>query len=117
MKRRFSAFAARAGGGAFARESVNPLEGLANLADVMLVFACGLMLALVVNWNVDIAAKGAESAARAEEMTQLSDISGGAGTALDGDTAYEKLGVVYRDPATGRLYMVEDEEGADGAPP
>ncbi len=32
----------------------NPLEMMANLMDVMLVFACGLMLALIVNWNVDL---------------------------------------------------------------
>ncbi|MDR2296626.1 MAG: DUF2149 domain-containing protein [Clostridiales Family XIII bacterium] len=107
MKRRFSPN--RFGGGdAFARAPANPLEDLANLVDVMLVFACGLMLALVINWNVDIAAKNAESETRGEEMTQLTDVSGGAGTALDDDTAYEKLGVVYRDPVTGQLYMVED---------
>jgi hypothetical protein len=109
MKRRFSSNRFGSGGDAFARATVNPLEGLANLADVMLVFACGLMLALVINWDVDIAAKRAENEARGEEMTQLSDVSGGTGTALDDDTAYEKLGVVYRDPATGKLYMVEGE--------
>jgi hypothetical protein len=89
---------------------VNPLEGLANLADVMLVFACGLMLALVINWNVDITARSAGDETRDEEMTRLSDISGGAGTALDDDTPYERLGTVYRDPTTGQLYMVEGEE-------
>ena len=36
-------------------EDVNPMEGVANLADVMLVLAVGMMLALVVAWNVDIA--------------------------------------------------------------
>ncbi|MDR2355156.1 MAG: DUF2149 domain-containing protein [Clostridiales Family XIII bacterium] len=108
MKRRFSPNRFD-GGDAFARAPANPLEGLANLVDVMLVFACGLMLALVINWNVDIAAKNAENEARSEEMTQLSDVSGGEGTALDDDTAYEKLDVVvYRDPATGKLYMVEN---------
>jgi hypothetical protein len=107
MRRRFSRD--RFGGGdAFARPPASPLEGLANLVDVMLVFACGLMLALVINWNVDIAAKNAENEARSEELTQLSDVSGGTETALDGDTAYEKLDVVvYRDPATGKLYMAE----------
>jgi hypothetical protein len=108
MRRRFSP--SRFGGGdAFARASVNPLEGLANLVDVMLVFACGLMLALVINWNVDIAAKRAENETRAEEMTQLSDVSGGADAVIEDDTAYERLDVVvYRDPATGKLYMAEN---------
>ena len=30
------------------------MDGMANLADVMLVFACGLILALIINWNVDV---------------------------------------------------------------
>ncbi len=37
-------------------DSVNPMDGLANLADVMLILAVGIMLALVINWNVDIGA-------------------------------------------------------------
>ena len=36
------------------RQDFNPSEGILNLADVMLVFACGLMLSLVMNWNIDI---------------------------------------------------------------
>lgn len=35
-------------------KEVNPMEGVANLADVMLVLAVGMMLAPVVAWNVDI---------------------------------------------------------------
>jgi len=34
-------------------EEINPLEGAINIVDAMLVFACGLMLALAINWNVD----------------------------------------------------------------
>jgi hypothetical protein len=82
---------------------------MANLADVMLVMAVGLMLALVVNWNVDIAAKNEEMNANAEEVTAIEGLSG-EGAPLDGDTQYEELGVVYRDPATGKLYMVENAE-------
>ena len=35
-------------------EDINPLEGAINIVDAMLVFACGLMLALAINWNVDL---------------------------------------------------------------
>ena len=38
----------------FSEESINPMENLANLADVMLVFACALMIAIITHWNVDI---------------------------------------------------------------
>ncbi|MGL4483643.1 MAG: DUF2149 domain-containing protein, partial [Anaerovoracaceae bacterium] len=37
-------------------EEVNPMDGMASLADVMLVFACGLIVALIAAWNVDVAA-------------------------------------------------------------
>ena len=35
-------------------EEVDAMSGLANLSDVMLVFACGLMAAVILNWNVDL---------------------------------------------------------------
>jgi hypothetical protein len=83
------------------------MESVANLVDVMLVIAVGLMLALVVNWNVDIAEKRDEAAALGEEVTAAGGLSD-EGVPLDEDTRYEVLDVeVYRDPATGKLYMVE----------
>ena len=83
---------------------------MANLVDVMLVIAVGLMLALVINWNVDIAARNDENVARGEEITELEVLSE-EGTPLDGGGEYEELGVVvYRDSLTGKLYMVEKDE-------
>ena len=38
-----------------AAEDVDPMSSMSNIGDVMLVFACGLMVALVVAWNVDLA--------------------------------------------------------------
>ena len=35
-------------------EEVDPMSSLGNIGDIMLVFACGLMVALVVAWNVDL---------------------------------------------------------------
>ena len=37
-----------------ADEPENPMDSLSNLSDVMLVFACGLMVALIINLNVDV---------------------------------------------------------------
>jgi hypothetical protein len=108
MKRRFNS--ERFGGNDFEQDSANPLEGVANLVDVMLVIAVGLMLALVVNWNVDIAAKQEEASLRGEEIAEADGLSG-EGVPLDNETQYETLNVVvYRDPATGKLYMVEKGE-------
>jgi len=94
-------------GGAANNEETNPLDGVANLADVMLVVACGLMLALVINWNVDITPKTAGNAAFGEEVSQVEALGGTVGEALDEETQYEEVGKVYRDPNTGKLYMIE----------
>jgi hypothetical protein len=94
-------------------ESVNPMDGVANLADVMLVLACGLMLALIINWNVDVSITSAKSDApvATPALTEIESGASGEETPLDDETEYEELDVaVYRDPATGKLYMVERNE-------
>jgi hypothetical protein len=90
-------------------ETVNPMEGVANLADVMLVFACGLMLALIINWNVDVGATANTQLTQGEEVTEMGELTGAEGEG-DDPTQYERLGEVYRDPATGQLYMVTTED-------
>jgi hypothetical protein len=94
-------------------EDVNPMEGLINLADVMLVLAAGLLLALIINWNIDIG----ETASGSVPVTQGQEVSGmeGIGNENDGDKPidyqeYEKMGTVYKDPSTGKLYMVTSDE-------
>ena len=84
------------------------LEGVANLADVMLVLACGLMLALVINWNIDVSPGKPEEPPKANEIQTELEFSGSEGENLDADADYEELGRVYRDPATGKLYLITD---------
>ena len=72
---------------------------LSNLSDAMLVLAVGIMLALIVHWNVDISTSGGT----------MSD--SGQSYAADGEggnSAMEKLGEVYYDAATGQYYIVEN---------
>lgn len=86
------------------------MDGVANLADVMLVFACGLMLALITYWNVDMAATVAPTvdAAPGQEITE--DLSGADSSEDTPDQdGLEEYGMVYRDPVTGKLYMVTEE--------
>ena len=47
-------------------EEVDAMSGLANLSDVMLVFACGLMAAVIQNWNVDLSKTRVEILQRAD---------------------------------------------------
>lgn len=92
---------------AFDGEDINPMDGVANLADVMLVFACGLMLALITYWNVDVSGvTGGVNADVGQEIVQQQTGSESDNTEDSGE--YEKYGTVYRDPQTGKLYMVED---------
>lgn len=91
-------------------EDVNPMDGVSNLADIMLVFACGLMMALIINWNIDVAGT-AESAVSVEQGQEVAQSSGDSETGNMGESAkYEEYGVVYRDPETGKLYMVTGGE-------
>lgn len=89
-------------------EEVNPLEGAINIVDAMLVFACGLMLALAINWNVDLGKgqrinleKGREVINNPEIRSDLIETQG------EGEL-YERMGTVYKDPATGELFMLTD---------
>ena len=40
------------------RDDFSPMEGVGNMADAMLVFACGILLALIMSWNIDVSDRG-----------------------------------------------------------
>ena len=44
------------------QEDFSPMEGVGNMADAMLVFACGLIVALILSWNVDVTSEGVQKA-------------------------------------------------------
>lgn len=83
-------------------ENSNPLESLTNLFDVMLVFACGLMVALVISLNVDVSRLN-------EAVIEYKDNSGGKATVEESEgLSMEELGTIYRDPKTGKTYILDD---------
>ena len=91
-------------------EDVSPLEGAVNIVDAMLVFACGLMLALVIRWNVDLAQFGDPvNVIQGEEVTDDADIRSDLVETEGEGQLYQKMGTVYKDPATGKLFMLTDE--------
>jgi len=98
-------------------EPAEPMEGVANLVDAMLVFACGLMVALVLSWHLQdlvfsrlspgekqqlLRALGKmvtlEQGRELQERPPLGSSSG---------SGYQEVGTVYRDPRTGKLIMIE----------
>jgi len=89
-------------------EDINPMESVANLADVMLVFACGLILALITFWNVDVL--GIAGAVEVQQGVEVTDMQGldGEGQPLEDENPLEEYGTVYRD-SEGNFYMVTKE--------
>ncbi len=97
-------------------ETGDPMSGLSNLADCMLVLACGLMITLVVHWNLNVAPHYEV----VQETGNLVDVEGNPELAVAsndpaqaaGENVYENMGVLYRDTDTGKLYYLRewDEE-------
>ena len=89
---------------------VNPMDSVSNLADAMLVLAVGIMLALIINWNVDISAGTTDKTASTEpaisfEQDDLTESQDDAKT-IEGDLT--EMGKVYYDQETGTYYIVEN---------
>lgn len=90
-------------------EDVDPLEGVTNIADAMLVFACGLMLALAVYWNIDLGPIGDRvDLQQGRELTETFDLREDLVETQGQGELYEKMGTVYKDPRTGQLFMLTD---------
>jgi len=91
-------------------EDLNPLEGAINIVDAMLVFACGLMLALVIRWNVDLAQFGDRvNITRGQEVSQDADVRNDLLESQGPGQLYEKMGTVYKDPVSGELFLLTNE--------
>ena len=91
--------------------AVNPMDGLGNLADAMLVLAVGIMLALILNWKLDITAISAETQPETEQIPiEESELNDADKQALDED-AMQRVGALYYDEETGMYYAVMGEQG------
>ncbi len=111
----------------FSGESVDPMNYLSNLSDAMLVLAVGMMLALIVHWNVDISTggrsdntagdsvaadgKGGQSIIDRDDAVSFTpeELDRMDATEGENDEGMEKLGEVYYDAATGKYYIIESE--------
>ena len=90
-------------------EDVDPMSSLGNMGDIMLVFACGLMVALVVAWNVDL---GQFTQVEMDESTEINDIERVTEMLYGEGNAFVEKGTVYQDPTTGKYYLVENGAGS-----
>lgn len=89
------------------RQDFNPSEGILNLADVMLVFACGLMLSLVINWNIDINVEEVDMSV-GNEVDQVENVDDSMAESMNSEDGYERMGTLYKDPVTGKMYMLTE---------
>lgn len=91
-------------------EEVNPLEGAINIVDAMLVFACGLMLALVIRFNVDLGQEGGRvDVSQGQELAQDAGIRNDLTQSQGQGQLYTKMGTVYKDPVTNKLFMLTNQ--------
>lgn len=85
------------------------MEGAINIVDAMLVFACGLMLSLISHWDLDIQGSTVTVPIEAnQEVTEVDGIRDDMEAAIAGEGDYQKMGTVYVDPKTGKMYMASD---------
>lgn len=95
----------------FTEQDTDPLAGFANIMDVMLVFALGLMLALVAQsqelqkrFSIDPSLKNKIEVTTGNELVDAPEsISQAANGKANG---MESLGQVYKDPKTGKLILI-----------
>ena len=95
-------------GASVPEEEVDPMSSTSNLVDAMLVFACGLLLALVVKYDVPLNADLTQ-ATQTGDMTQIENPEQLTDSTDNGGKGFEEVGVTYRDPATGQLYVKVEE--------
>ena len=96
----------------------DPMAGTSNLVDAMLVIAVGLLVFLVISWNmqnivfndnmdeqqrdrVRSAIQEISQLDQGQELNDTPDISNSSGK------GFTEMGKVYRDAETGKLIMVE----------
>ena len=92
-------------------EDVNPMNYIGNLSDAMLVLAVGIMVALVLHWNVDLEAKTKEAEKQEQQQEQVVTFQDDELENQDKvpDNA-QQAGKVYYDAETDTYYIV----GGDG---
>jgi hypothetical protein len=99
------------------RVEEDPMAGVTNLTDVMLVIAVGFLVFIVISWNMqgvvfsDMSPEERQNTMQAMKKAievnqgdQINDTPNSTGGSGEG---YEEMGKVYKDPETGKLILIE----------
>ncbi len=101
-------------------EEEDPMAGAANLVDAMLVIAVGLLVFLVISWNMqsivfndDLTQEQRQEMMQdmqqvteldqGQELNETPDVSNSSGK------GYTEMGKVYEDPSTGKMIMIRNQ--------
>lgn len=106
----------------FRSEEEDPMAGTSNLVDAMLVIAVGLLVFVVLSWNMqNVIFNDSLTQEQREEVMQniqnVTEITEGQELNETPDTSnttgkgYTEMGKVYQDPTTGRMIMVQNQSG------
>ncbi len=101
----------------FSEDDEDPMAGTSNLVDAMLVIAVGLLVFLVISWNMqgvvfDTEMTPEERKNQMEKIKQVTEME--QGQELE-DTpevqdqsgeGYTQMGTIYKDTETGKLIMI-----------
>ncbi|KKN46202.1 hypothetical protein LCGC14_0675190 [marine sediment metagenome] len=82
-----------------------PLGPMANLVDLMLVFACGLIAALI-SMSSQLQEHFKPERQALTELTSTKELPKLPEGLQGGADGYESVGQVYRDPKTGKLILI-----------
>lgn len=93
----------------------DPMAGTANLVDAMLVIAVGLLVFLIISWNMQgVLVDDAQQTQQTQAQQQVTEVDQGQQLNNTPDTSnssgqgYTEMGTVYKDPSTGKLIMVTE---------
>ena len=100
----------------FSEGEEDPMAGTTNLVDAMLVIAVGLLIFVVISWNMqsvifqdsqDQSQEVQKSPTNITEVTEGQELNETPESSESSGQGYMEMGKVYKDPATGKLIMVE----------
>ena len=89
------------------------MAGTANLVDAMLVIAVGFLVFVIISWNMQAMIDPTSSIHDQMQQKEMVEVDQGQQLNETPDTSnssgqgYTEMGKVYKDPATGKLIMVE----------
>lgn len=101
----------------FSEGEEDPMAGTSNLVDAMLVIAVGLLIFVVISWNMqsvvfqDNQQEQSQTVQNSNpnitEVTEGQVLNDTPESSQSSGQGYMEMGKVYKDPATGKLIMVE----------